>query len=73
MNTKTLKKYNNALNELKQPLNDVFRLLTEIDCYTLPMPISDNKIKMIIFDKGKEIKKNLFTQAMNLKLNRLNF
>ena len=73
MNTKTLKKYNKALNELKQPLNDVFRLLAEIDCYTLPMPISNNKIKMIIFDKGKEIKKKPIYSSDEFKIKQIEF
>lgn len=73
MNTKTLKKYNNALNELKQPLNETFKVLLEIGCYTLPLPITDDKIKMIIFDKGKEIKKKPVYSKDEFKIKQIEF
>lgn len=73
MNTKTLKKYNKALNELKQPLNETFKVLIEIGCYTLPLPITDDKIKMIIFDKGKEIKKQPIYSRDEFKIKQIEF
>ena len=73
MNTKTLKKYNKALNELKQPLNETFKVLIEIGCYTLPLPITDDKIKMIIFDKGKEIKKKPIYSKDEFKIKQIEF
>lgn len=57
MNTNTSKKYKSALNELKDPLNKVYCSLSEIGCKVLPEPIENNKVKMLIFDKGNKIDK----------------
>jgi len=73
MNSNTLKKYNNALNELKQPLNEVFRCLLDIECYTLPLPVGNDKIKMIIFEKGTKVKKEPIYSADEFKLKQIEF
>ena len=73
MNSDTLKKYKKALNELKAPLNEVFSKLDDIGCRIIPQPISNNKVKMIIFDKGIEVKKQPIYSQDQFKVKQIEF
>ena len=71
-NSKILKKYNKALNELKTPLNEMFQFITELDCKVLPDPVG-NKVKMIIFDKGLKVEREPTYSHDEFKLKQLEF
>ena len=73
MDSKTLKRYNKALNELKTPLNEMMWFITEQGCKVLPLPISGNKVKLLIFDKGLKIKKEKTYSHDEFKLKQLEF
>ncbi len=72
-NSKTPKKDKNPLNGLKISLNELVGFCFDLNCYVIPNPISNDRMKLIAVDKGKQIESKKTYSLKEFKVKQLEF